>query len=228
MIEARAAVPGKPLLLVFTKAPRVGSGKTRLARVTGRVTALRISRQLQRHTMRMACDPRWDTQIMVAERRDLRRDFVGIWPSAARVPRQWQGNGDLGQRLARAFEHAGPVAVIGVDCPLLTRAKLAEGMRALRRAPFVMGPAEDGGFWFFAARRGLDACAAFAGVHWSSASAGADLERNCPGPVAKIATLLDIDTIRDWQKLHQDLRARRTYLAGRPDASASRSGEASP
>lgn len=217
-----------PLLLVFAKAPRLGSGKSRLARSVGRAEALRISRGLQRLTLRVAGDPRWSTRLMVAERQDLARSFPGVWPPPACVSRHAQGRGDLGQRLARAFDHDGPVAVIGVDCPQLTRAALAQGMKALRTAPFVLGPAEDGGFWFFAARRGADACAAFAGVRWSSPSACEDLEGNCPGRVARITTLLDIDTIADWRKFHADYRARRAYLAARPEASASRSGEGSP
>ncbi len=228
MSKAAKAAITLPLLLIFAKGPRVDAGKTRLARTLGRVAALRISRGLQRRTLRLACDPRWHTRLMVTQRKDLRVSLPGVWPGPDQVQRCMQGNGDLGARLARAFAHDGPVAVIGADCPMLTRAALAEGLRALRRAPFVIGPAEDGGFWFFAARCGADARQAFAGVRWSTPYACADVEQRCPGRVARVRTLLDIDTIEDWRKYHRDLRARAWYLAGRPEASESRSGAASP
>lgn len=227
MIRAKKSVSPRPLLLVFAKAPRIGSGKTRLARAIGRAQALRISRGLHCLTLRMACDSRWVTHLMVTARRDMSVSLPGIWPPASQVRRRLQGGGALGERLARAFNHDGPVAVIGADCPLLTRAALAQGFAALRTAPFVLGPAEDGGFWFFAARRGADACQAFAGVRWSTAFAGRDLQDACPGRVARVRVLRDIDTIEDWRAFHGELRARRAYLAGKPDARESRSGEAS-
>lgn len=227
MIERMGRKTNQALLLVFAKAPRLGSGKTRLARAIGRAAALRISRALQSKTLREAMDPRWETQLLVAERQDLRRRFPGIWPQPARLARALQGAGDLGERLALAFNQTGPVAVIGADCPQLKRGLLAKALSGLRRAPFVIGPAEDGGFWFFAARHGFEACAAFANVRWSSQHACADLVGNCPGRVLITQTLQDIDRIEDWRTYQRELRERRAYITLRPEASESRSGAAS-
>lgn len=218
MIKAEKCVLPKPLLLIFAKAPRLGVGKTRLARTLGRVQARRISRSLQQLTLRMACDGRWVTRLMITARTDLKLSLPGIWPPVDQMSRHLQGGGDLGERLARAFDHDGPVAVIGADCPLLTRAALVQGFLALRKGPFVIGPAEDGGFWFFAARRGRDAREAFAGVRWSTAFACHDLEEKCPGRVVRVRTLRDIDTIEDWRAYHRERRALRAYLAGKPEA----------
>lgn len=181
-------------LLVFAKAPRLGQGKTRLAADIGAVQALRINRFLQSRAMRAAFDPRWRTLLVVTPDRAACR----LWPPAPRVA---QGRGDLGARLVRAFAaQSGPTAVIGTDAPGMTRAAIWRGFRALKRRRFAMGPAEDGGFWLFAARRPRDAIPAFADVRWSTAAAAADLLARLPGPCAWIDRLRDIDTLDDWRR----------------------------
>lgn len=193
-------LPGcKPLLLVFAKGPRLGAGKTRLAREIGRTQALRINRFLQARTLQQAQDPRWELVLMAGAGRDLVQPFPNVWPPAGRATRRLQARGDLGVRLAAAFAAQRLVGVIGADAPEISRAAIARGFRALRRAPFVLGPAADGGFWFFAARRGRDAHPAFAGVRWSSEHAAQDLLERLPGRTAIIDPLSDIDTWADWR-----------------------------
>jgi len=217
----------KPLLLIMAKAPRMGAGKTRLARDVGPVEAWRINRLMQAAAMRAACDPRWSARLLVGGADELRLPLPGVWPPPSRLARGLQGPGDLGVRLARAFRAAGsaPVGVIGSDCPQLTAAALAEGFAQLRRAPFVVGPALDGGFWFFAARRGVEAAAAFAHVRWSSPNACADLRLALPAPCALARTLADVDDGAAWAQLR---RSSARYRAGLPEASASSSGAGAP
>jgi uncharacterized protein len=57
-----------------------------------------------------------------------------------------QGDGDLGDRLARAAAPY-PVIFIGSDAPDLDAARLIAAAAALRDAPAVIGPAEDGGYY---------------------------------------------------------------------------------
>lgn len=209
----------KPTLLVFAKGPRLGAGKTRLAHRIGSVQALRINRFLQAATLRRVHDDRWRTVLMVGAARDLRQPYPCVWPAPTHTPRLLQSSGDLGARLAAAFDQEEPVGVIGADCPDLTTALIADGFRALRRAPFALGPAADGGFWFFAARRGRDARASFAGVRWSSPHAAEDLLERLPSAAAIVRTLADIDTWEDWRRYRA---ARRRGLS--PDASKSSSG----
>ena len=195
--------------MIFAKGPRLGAGKTRLARAIGQAQALRINRFLQARTLRAAQDPRWETMLLVGARRDLAAAFPGVWPAPARLPRKPQAPGDLGARLAAAFASRRPVAVIGSDCPELTPAAIARGFQALRRAPFVLGPAPDGGFWLFAARRGSTAQSAFTGVRWSSEHAAADLAARLPARLARINTLADIDEWEDWRAYRQRKRQSR-------------------
>lgn len=182
----------------MAKAPRVGQGKSRLARDAGVVEAWRINRAMHTHTLRLARDPRWRTVIAVAPDRDVRVALPGVWP--ADVERWPQGGGDLGARLARAMQGArGAAAVIGTDCPAITRADIAGAFQALRQAPVSVGPATDGGFWILAARRARLVSGAFDGVRWSSAHTLADVLQRIDAPVARLRTLRDVDTLEDWR-----------------------------
>jgi len=190
----------RPVLLVFAKGPRLGAGKTRLAQRIGEAQALRLNRFLQALTLRRVRDPRWEVRLLVGAAQDLEARFPGVWPSPAGSPkREPQATGDLGARLTAAFDRPGAVGVIGADCPEVSVQAIAEGFKALRRAPFALGPAADGGFWFFAARQARRAQPAFGGVRWSSPHAAEDLIERLPGPVALTRTLADIDEWEDWR-----------------------------
>ncbi|MEZ5995108.1 MAG: TIGR04282 family arsenosugar biosynthesis glycosyltransferase [Hyphomonadaceae bacterium] len=186
----------RPVLIVMAKAPRIGAGKTRLAAELGRVEAWRINRRLQSHALRVACGPRWRTLLCVAPDSATELALPGVWPRS--VMRIAQGRGDLGQRMARAFARRRMVAMIGTDCPVLTRAHIRSAFDALRRAPFALGPAEDGGFWLIAARSGAAAARAMANVRWSTRHAARDVIANIGASrVALLATLRDIDVAAD-------------------------------
>lgn len=185
-----------PTLIVMLKAPRLGRGKSRIAKEIGRVEALRINRVLHSLTMRAALDPRWALHLSVTPDDQLER--LPLW--RREIPRSAQGGGDLGARLARALAPHRFVAVVGTDCPLMTRADVASAFRALRRKPFALGPAQDGGFWVLAARDGAAAGRVLQGVRWSSAYAASDVIAALgPHKVELLTTLRDVDTYADWR-----------------------------
>jgi uncharacterized protein len=141
----------RPILIVMAKAPRHGVGKTRLAQGVGVVAAWRINRALQAKTLQVA--RRANARVILAvPDKDLGAALPGVWPCD--MLRRTQGGGDLGDRLARLFCAIGPrpCAVIGSDCPDADDRALAHALKALRRAPAVIGPTSDGGFWFFGAQ----------------------------------------------------------------------------
>jgi uncharacterized protein len=178
-------------VLVFAKPPRMGMAKTRLARDIGPVEAWRIKRRLDRLTLAMAHDRRWRTTLVVAPDVAAREHFPGIWPgiwpkpmsepmprimpvgSPNALPRQRQGPGDLGARMARAMRAHAPgsardgVVIIGTDAPRLTASDLADAFAALRRHDCVVGPSCDGGYWLIGARPRLAARITLAKVRWS-------------------------------------------------------------
>ena len=138
----------KPLVVIFARAPRYGSVKTRLARDIGAGETLRFYRStLASLVQRAVRDTRFETVLALTP--DHVRDG---WPKG--IERIAQGSGDLGRRMVRALRGAGrrPAVVIGSDIPDITMAHVATAFGSLGRAPFVVGPARDGGYWLIGAR----------------------------------------------------------------------------
>lgn len=203
-VKTTRAVGLKPLLIVMARAPGVGFGKQRLAKDVGRVEALRINRALQAKTFKTVRDPRWRLQLRVTPDQAVKHSLPSVWPRD--VPRAAQGEGDLGARLARALKPHRCAAVIGTDCPRVTRMHIASAFQALRKNPFAIGPTEDGGFWILAARRGRDGAKLMRGVRWSSQHTLDDLIGRMPAMPAELVTLRDVDTRDDWRTVGLGLR----------------------
>lgn len=183
----------------MARAPAYGVGKTRLARGLGKLEALRINRRLQAHTLRVAVGSRWRTVLAVTPERALTAR-VSAWPHS--VSRISQGGGDLGARLARVMRGVrGRVAVIGTDSPGVRARDIAAAFSALGRAPVVIGPSGDGGFWVLAARSGAKVARAFQGVRWSSAHTLADLVARLNTPHVRVRAHDDVDDADDWRRL---------------------------
>lgn len=196
-------------LIVLAKAPQIGHGKTRLARDIGAIEALRRNRAMQAHTLRQAQNAQWRVILAVSPDRSIAARF-SAWPD--NIPRIAQGGGDLGARLRRLIGKRRRVMVVGVDCPMVSRALFAQAWALLRRAPVVIGPAMDGGFWCLAARRGETVLGALNGVRWSSRHARADLEAAIHTRIAHAAALIDLDdgeSLRALNDRARDTAARR-------------------
>lgn len=166
-------------ILIFAKLPRAGSVKTRLIPALGADGAARLAQRMLRHTATEALaaalgpvelcvspspgDPGWSEQGL---------------PEGL----EWsdQGDGDLGERLARAAERSlgrgAPVLLIGTDCPEMDAIHLRAASQTLTLADAVMAPAADGGYVLLGLNR-FDA-SLFRNIAWSTASvAGATLAR---------------------------------------------------
>ncbi len=180
----------KPLVVIFARAPRYGAVKTRLAREIGAGETLRFYRHtLANLVRRLARDQRFD--VVLATTPDSARDG---WP--LRVPRISQGSGDLGQRMMRALRTAGArlTFVIGSDIPDITTAHVRSALAALGRAPFVLGPASDGGYWLIGVRHPQRLrCNALDGVRWSSPYAMEDTTVRLREAALLPAVLDDVD-----------------------------------
>ncbi|MCB2066386.1 MAG: TIGR04282 family arsenosugar biosynthesis glycosyltransferase [Erythrobacter sp.] len=129
-----------PTIALFAKFPRAGQVKTRLAPLLGEEGAARVHRRLVERTM--------------AKVRASGLPFA-VWYSGAQaadfadwlghdVPLEPQGEGDLGDRLARV---PAPAIVLGADIPGLTAEHLRAAARAMAQVPAVIGPASDGGYY---------------------------------------------------------------------------------
>ena len=103
-------------VVVFARAPRLGTVKTRLAAEIGPPPARDFHRRTTRGVLaRLGPDRRWTTWLAVTP--DRLAAAARFWPaSVARLP---QGQGDLGRRMARALGRfpGRPVVVVGSDIP---------------------------------------------------------------------------------------------------------------
>jgi glycosyltransferase A (GT-A) superfamily protein (DUF2064 family) len=89
----------RPTLIIMLKEPRAGRVKTRLGKDIGLTAAVWWFRHQVKRLLRRIDDPRWNVVLAVAPDRAgmLRR----VWP--AHFERIAQGQGDLGDRMARVY-----------------------------------------------------------------------------------------------------------------------------
>jgi len=180
----------KPVLFIFAKAPFMGKAKTRLAADIGPVHAWRVYRAMCAKVFRECEDPRWDTLLYVTPDREINSGFGGIWPDhLVRIP---QHEGDLTDRLARAFSIKGPTIAIGTDAPQIKKRDIAKAFKLLKTRNAVFGPADDGGFWLIGlngpAKKGL-----FDDIRWSHPETFNDMKARVNDDIALIRTLKDVD-----------------------------------
>ena len=160
-------------LVLFVRAPQLGTGKRRLARDIGDIAALRFERAMIALLLRrLAKDRRWRLRIAVTP--DKARHRAGHGCSG--VEAVAQGQGDLGIRMRRALEtcRPGPVVLVGADIPALDAGHVAAAYQLLGSRDLVFGPAKDGGFWLVGARHPRRLPRLFERVRWSGPDALAD------------------------------------------------------
>lgn len=181
----------------MAKEPRPGRVKTRLGVDIGLVqSAWWFRHQSARLIRNLAGDPRWQTVLAVSP--DAEGMTSRVWPD--HIARTAQGQGNLGDRMARVFRRMhGPTAIIGADIPGITSRHIAKAFHALGNHDAVFGPAFDGGYWLVGLKcRASVPNGIFHGVRWSSEHALADSEASLKGlRIARIERLQDVDTVVD-------------------------------
>jgi rSAM/selenodomain-associated transferase 1 len=166
-------------VILFVRAPALGTGKRRLAREIGGIAAVRFERLMLAVLLRrLSADQRWDLRIAITPDRALAR----ARKLRAGIEIAGQGGGDLGIRMLRALRACpfGPAVLIGADIPALSANHIATAFRLLGSHDIVFGPAEDGGFWLVGARHPRHLPHLFQHVRWSSPHALADTLAGIP------------------------------------------------
>lgn len=137
----------KNLLLIFTRNPELGKCKTRLAVTVGDQTALDIYNFLLYHTVSITKNLS-ATKIVYYSETIWEND---IWDTAIFL-KKLQNGSDLGDRMQHAFQKGfeegfEKIIVIGSDLFDLSENDIENAFSALNDAEFVLGPAEDGGYY---------------------------------------------------------------------------------
>ena len=185
-------------VIIFVKTPVAGRVKTRLGADIGYGRAAALFRMLAHRTMMQSEKGPWQTMLAVDPPAATHLSAQFWPPHVVRMP---QGPGDLGQRMAHAFENAppGPVIIIGADAPGLRARHLRQAFEALNGGDAVFGPAVDGGYWLVGLNRRRAAPDLFNGVRWSSRHALKDTLKTLPADfeVRMLETLADVDEAKD-------------------------------
>ena len=104
-------------LILFVRKPELGKVKSRLAASLGDEKALEIYNLLLAHTRKVIADI--DARVYVYYSEEIEPD--DLWSEVAHAKKQ-QSKGDLGRRMASAFEEilqsCQNVIIIGSDCAI--------------------------------------------------------------------------------------------------------------
>lgn len=213
----------RPRLIVLTRYPVLGRVKSRIAAELGVEAALALHRELAEHVVRRA------RAVELAGDVDLE---IRLADGSAADGRRWLGHrlrvrpqsaGTLGDRLAEALRTAvsegAPAAIaIGSDCPDVGGPIIREAIAHLDRAPIVLGPAEDGGYYLVGVRADVSeavAVALFEQIPWGTSAALAVTRARLSALdvyPALLPTLADIDRPADARRW--EARRREEHTTG--------------
>jgi len=114
-----------------------------------------------------------------------------------------QCNDNLGQKLHNMFMYYlnRPICSIGGYIPNITKLEISKAFRKLGSLKFVVGPAEDSGFWLIG-HQGQLPRKLFEGVRWSSPWTLSDtIETFEDQPFSSLSKLQDVDSLADLEAL---------------------------
>lgn len=135
------------LLLIFTRNPKLGKCKTRLAATIGDQAALDIYMILLRHTAEITKDLNCSKEVHYTEEPETN----DLWDKLTYTKRLQSGE-DLGERMYNAFKSGfqkgyKKIIIIGSDIYDLNSETIEEAFAELENSDYVIGPAADGGYY---------------------------------------------------------------------------------
>lgn len=191
---------------VMARASSDEGGKTRLIRALGIDDGADLRRAILLDTLDAIRPIRRVDRILPFTPEDARCEIAGLGANVAHLMPQ-RGE-TLSQRLEHGFADLfalgyDAAALIGSDLPTLPASHVEQGIDALRRHPdpLVLGPADDGGYYFIGLRRPHPEL--FQGVLWSTAGVLATTRAIADGEglsVTLIPSWYDIDTVPDLER----------------------------
>ncbi|MGB8704175.1 MAG: TIGR04282 family arsenosugar biosynthesis glycosyltransferase [Gillisia sp.] len=135
------------LLIIFTRNPELGKVKNRLAEEVGNAAALNIYKFLLQHTISVTAPLSCDKAVYYSENLDLQDN----WDPAV-FQKKLQKGEDLGDRMKNAFNEGfrdgyKNIVIIGSDMYDISSEDITLAFSALEEKEFVIGPAQDGGYY---------------------------------------------------------------------------------
>ncbi|MCG9970478.1 TIGR04282 family arsenosugar biosynthesis glycosyltransferase [Christiangramia crocea] len=184
------------LLIIFTKNPVRGKVKTRLAKDLGEENALEIYKFLLKHSFDITVSLEVTKQVYYSDEIPEK----DMWNDGNFIKKQQKGN-DLGERMENAFKDGFAdgfqrIVIIGTDLIELKTDDIKEAFRHLYDNDYVVGPAEDGGYYLL----GMNSLNSeiFKNKEWSTSGVLRDTLKDMEGSKIKLLrTQNDIDVPGD-------------------------------
>lgn len=188
-------------IIIFAKAPVPGFAKTRLANSIGNEMAARLASRMLVETVQQAFQAGLGPVEVCCAPNEQHEVFQQIQQNFGVVLSQ-QGSGDLGQRMALAFERSldrySQVLLIGTDAPGLLACHLQHAAELLDSHPAVFAPAYDGGYVLVGLSKRMPML--FDNMMWSNSSVMDETRRRLNASkqhYAELKYFFDIDVIDD-------------------------------
>jgi rSAM/selenodomain-associated transferase 1 len=184
------------LLLIFTRNPELGKVKTRLAKDTGDKIALEIYKFLLKHTISVTKELKITKRVYYSE--EIQKN--DLWEDSF-FEKKLQKGSSLGERMENAFEEGfqdgyRKIAIIGSDLFDIQQKDLEEAFLELQKNEYVIGPAQDGGYYFLG-MKSLN-CNLFSEKKWGTSSVLQDTLKNLQDHQVKLLkSRNDVDTFED-------------------------------
>jgi rSAM/selenodomain-associated transferase 2/rSAM/selenodomain-associated transferase 1 len=192
-------------LILFTRFPRPGRTKTRLAPVLGFERAAELQREMTEHVLGRIWPlvDRRGVNLQVRYADGSMGDMCRWLGTGIRFVAQ--GHGNLGFRMQRAvreavYAGARSVVIIGADCPEVNATIVTNAFDLLQTQPLVFGPARDGGYYLIGLRQALPCL--FENIEWGKRQVLADSLARARAAGFKPALLQELSDVDEPSDLH--------------------------
>ena len=189
-------------VIVFAKPPLPGKVKTRLIPALGPELALDAHLEMVSLTLSKISQLNYSAALWLSETSEK----GASWGREYSLPVEVQCSGDLGMKMLDAISRTlavtrEKVALIGSDCPVLSKEDIRDAFLWLDQHDIVIFPCEDGGYGLIAMKQRH--AELFSQISWSTPSVMTetlDRARDHNLSVKCGRMIWDVDHIEDWQR----------------------------
>lgn len=195
----------KVAIAIFVKTPGLSPLKTRLAASIGQEKAeefYKLSLKTIINTLKkIKITPYWAIGEIDGLNDPLWKDFNKLHT----------GEGDLGDRQSHVYNELlktyEAVILIGADAPQLSKELIEEAIAKLKSQDFVIGPANDGGYYLLGGRSEISS-EVWSGTPWSHEKTREILVSKLYSVPHQLAMLTDVDTESDLKSVLDEMPER--------------------
>ncbi len=198
-----------PALAIMARAPIPGQVKTRLQPHLTPEQSADLALAFLKDALDLAASVKAYATFLAFTPPEMEASFRQLVSSS--VGLLAQGEGDLGQRMYRAFQELqdrgySPIVVVGSDLPTLQPGHLEKAFECLRSYEVCLGPSHDGGYYLIGARSAHECL--FENIPWGTPRVlqGTVERAKAAGlSLALLEVCSDVDTVEDLRRLRLEL-----------------------